>query len=142
MSRQKPIDAFEGEYRFLSNFWSCNIKYQGITYPSVEHAFQACKTLSKKQRIKISKLPHAFEAKRVGRQLKLRDDWETHKEVIMYQLLKKKFRIPHLRQRLLNTGNAKLIEGNWWSDTYWGVWNGKGKNRLGILLMKVRNSLR
>lgn len=144
MSRRKPIEAFEGKYRFLSNFYPCKVKYQGIYYPTVEHGFQACKSLLKKDRLRIGKLPTAAAAKQAGRKLKLRKDWETYKEVIMYNFLKQKFKWeknPILAGKLKDTGDAKLIEGNWWGDIYWGVCDGKGQNRLGVLLMKVRDGL-
>lgn len=64
--------------------------------------------------------------------------WDTVKTVIMYDLLKQKFGKEPFKTKLLNTGDAKLVEGNWWNDTYWGVCNGVGENRLGILLMLVR----
>lgn len=139
---KKRIESFEGEYRFLSNFWPCKVRYCTITYPSVEHGFQACKSLSKKKREQISQLKSAADAKRAGRRLKLRADWETYKEVIMYHFLKQKFKDKTLKNKLLATGDAPLIEGNWWGDTYWGVCNGKGENRLGKLLMRLRATLR
>ena len=135
---RKVIRVFEGEYRFLSNFWPCKVKYQGITYPSVEHGFQACKSLSRKDRIRISKLKTAGEAKQAGRKLKLRGDWEEVKEIIMYNYLMQKFKDSELRSKLLATGDNILEEGNWWGDTYWGICKGKGKNRLGKLLMRLR----
>lgn len=138
----KQINAFEGKYYFLSNFYPCRVEYQRIVYPSVEHGFQACKSLRRSDRKRISKLKTAAAAKRAGRKLELRIDWERMKEVIMYNFLTQKFRIPELKEKLLATSNAKLIEGNWWGDTYWGMCDGKGKNRLGKLLMEIRRNLR
>lgn len=48
---------------------------------------------------------------------------------------------PDLAEMLLDTGNTKLIEGNSWNDTYWGVCGGRGKNHLGKILMGVRSQL-
>ena len=139
---RKPIIAtFTGKNEFLSNFWPCKVQYQGIVYPSVEHGFQACKSLSRRDRIRISKLKTATAAKRAGRRLKLRSDWERVKKVIMYNFLRQKFKDPELRDKLIATRDAKLIEGNWWGDSYWGVYGGKGKNKLGKLLMKIRDGL-
>lgn len=140
MSR-KTILAFEGEYRFLSNFYPCIIKHQSILFPSVEHTFQACKTSSMDKRVEISEIKLARDAKRAGRKLKLRKNWERVKDDIMYNLLKKKFETPELRQKLIDTGDAKLVHDNWWNDTYWGICNGRGRNCLGKLIMKVRDGL-
>lgn len=56
----------------------------------------------------------------------------------MEQILRVKFSDPTLRKLLLDTGNAKLIEGNTWNDTFWGVCRGKGQNNLGLILQKLR----
>ena len=71
----------------------------------------------------------------------LRADWEDKKDKIMYDILEAKFSNKRLAQKLLATGNAKLVEGNTWGDTYWGACRGQGKNKLGKLLMKVRKKL-
>lgn len=80
----------------------------------------------------------ASESKRQGRRCLLRKDWEECKEKFMLQIVRNKFTDPDLRQKLLNTGNARLIEGNTWGDTTWGMVNGKGQNLLGKILEKVR----
>lgn len=139
---KKEISFFRDKYAFLSNFYTCMVRYEHINYPTLEHAFQAAKTFDKDIRIKISRLDTAAQAKHIGKKLLLRPDWEKIKQEIMYSLLQIKFRNSKLKSCLLNTGNIKLIEGNWWGDTYWGVYNGKGKNHLGKLLMKLRKELR
>lgn len=145
------IDSFSGKYRFLSNFYRCYIEYEGITYPSVEHAYQAAKTLSKNERSRIAAMSTPGEAKRAGRQVKLRADWEQVKVAIMLELLRKKFDPDALgayapnetkAAALLATGDAELIEGNTWGDRFWGVCGGVGENMLGKLLMQVREELR
>jgi len=68
----------------------------------------------------------------------MRPDWEAVKDDIMYRCVLAKFEDPILRQRLLDTGDQELIEGNTWGDTYWGVCKGKGRNMLGKTLMAVR----
>lgn len=80
----------------------------------------------------------ASEAKKAGRTCSLRKDWEEHKEEIMLKIVRNKFTEPALACKLLNTGNARLIEGNTWGDTTWGMVNGKGQNLLGKILEKVR----
>lgn len=141
------INFFEGKYRFLSNFYSCWIPYEGITYPTSEHAYQAAKTLDVEQRKYVSTLDTPGKAKRAGRDLTLRSDWEQVKESVMYDILKIKFSNPILREKLLETGDVYLIEGNKWCDQIWGMCqckkcNGLGLNLLGKLLMKLRNELK
>ena len=60
----------------------------------------------------------------------------------MRDLLRQKFAREPLRSQLLATGEAKLIEGNHWGDTFWGVCRGQGENHLGMLLMKAREEIR
>ncbi|MEA2735214.1 MAG: hypothetical protein QOE14_1665, partial [Humisphaera sp.] len=113
------------------------------TYPSSEHAYQAAKTLDVAERKKIAATTSPADAKRAGRALKLRDDWETAKFDVMERCVRDKFtRHPDLRQKLLATGDAELIEGNTWGDRVWGVYQGEGANHLGRILMKVRAELR
>lgn len=139
----KPITEFQGEYRFLSNFWPCEVKFDGVTYPSVEHAYQAAKTLQLNERAEILVAEKPSTAKRLGHKVTKRDNWENIRVGIMKGLLEQKFRPgTTLAHQLLETKNKELIEGNVWHDTFWGVCNGKGENWLGKLLMEIRNSLR
>ena len=142
------INNFDGKYRFLSNFASSKLVYDGIEYPTVEHAFQAVKTLDIEERKAIAKLPTPGEAKRAGRRVNLRSDWEKVKDGIMYDILKEKFKDPELKAKLLATGDEYLEEGTTWHDNYWGncycdkCKNVEGKNTLGKLLMKIREELK
>ena len=135
----KVIDSFSGKYRFLSNFYPKPFKWRGKTWPSSEHAYQAAKAKDKDDAELIRQASTPGKAKRLGRKIKIREDWEDTKVKIMYSILKAKFKDPELRAMLKDTGKAKLIEGNTWGDRVWGVYNGQGKNYLGKLLMKVRN---
>lgn len=137
------IDCFDGEYAFLSNFYDSPIEKDGIVYPTNEHFFQAMKTLDNEERKKIAAAETPGKAKRMGRNVKLRPDWEQSKFQIMKEGLTLKF-LCHkdLAEKLVATGDAWLIEGNWWGDTYWGVCNGVGHNMLGNLLMEIRGDLR
>jgi len=137
----KYIIQFQGDYSFLSNFYHCSVEMDGKVYPSVEHAFQAAKTHDCAKRDIIRKAPTPSEAKRLGRKLLLRSDWEKVKVDIMQELVMHKFQNPELAAKLVETDDAKLIEGNWWNDTFWGVCNGKGENRLGQILESVRTTL-
>jgi ribA/ribD-fused uncharacterized protein len=141
------IDKFEKQYEALSNFADSMICYEYVFYPTVEHYFQAMKTLDPKERGWIASAPTPGEAKRRGRSVKLRPDWEEVKEQVMLDGLRLKFKIPAMREVLLSTQSAELIEGNWWHDNTWGdcycdkCKDIEGKNMLGKLLMKVRSEL-
>jgi N-glycosidase YbiA len=141
------INEFSGKYAFLSNFWSCKIMFEGIEFPTVEHAFQAAKTTNPNEREMVRLAPTPVKAKRIGRKVTLRDDWEKVKIEIMRGLLVQKFSQDEmLREMLLSTGDWELIEGNTWGDKFWGavLENGKwvGRNELGKLLMSVRSQIR
>lgn len=135
------INEFQGKYRFLSNFWLVEVEFEGLVYPSVEHAYQAAKTTHLLGREIIRSQSSPGKAKRVGREVPIRPDWEDVKLDIMEELVRDKFEHEGLRKELLATGNAKLVEGNWWHDTFWGVCDGEGQNHLGKILMKVRKEL-
>lgn len=133
------INNFSGEYAFLSNFFPHGIKYDGLEYPTSEHAFQAAKTLDIGERRKIAAAGTPAMAKRMGRKVKLRPGWEGIKVEEMRKILRLKFADPDLYNRLCQTGHEPLVEGNYWGDTFWGVCGGKGKNWLGKLLMEIRD---
>lgn len=136
------IDSFRGEYFFLSNFCEVPVMYDGITYLNNEAAFQAQKTLNKEQRLDFATL-NPSQAKKKGRSVSLRPDWEEIKINVMYEICKAKFiQNENLKRSLLNTGNAELIEGNNWGDKIWGQVNGIGENNLGKILMKIREELK
>ncbi|HEY3244631.1 MAG TPA: NADAR family protein [Phycisphaerae bacterium] len=137
------IAEFQGPYRFLSNFWPAEVQFEGLTYPSVEHAYQAAKSLDAAERQRIAALATPSDAKAAGRALPLRPDWEQVKFAVMEECVRYKFtQHAELRERLLATGDAELEEGNTWGDRVWGVYEGRGENRLGKILMKVRAELR
>lgn len=136
----KEINSFKGEYSFLSNFKKCSVEFEGLTYPSVEHAFQAAKTLNSEKRPNFTKGSPVC-AKAMGRRLKLREDWEEIKDSVMYACLKSKFQNAEMREKLLATEDAILIEGNNHGDRYWGMVNGEGQNKLGKLLMRIRSEI-
>ena len=138
------INQFRGEYRFLSNFYPCTIEFQAITYPSVEHFYVAMKTVDTDIRRHISNMVNVGEVKRFGReQLKVRSDWDKVKLITMKFGVKKKFEDPNLKKLLIATGDAELIEGNTWGDTFWGVdlRTGVGENNLGKILMEIRSAV-
>jgi ribA/ribD-fused uncharacterized protein len=132
------IAELTGKYRFLSNFWSCIIPYDGELYPSVENAYQATKCFNKQDRVRFLDIK-AGEAKRLGRVIKMQPNWDEIKLDVMLRLVRIKFNDPTLRKLLIATGYEEIQEGNWWGDSYWGTVNGVGDNHLGVILMKVRN---
>jgi hypothetical protein len=135
------IGRFTGPWHGLSNFASAWVYLDGKAYPTVEHAFQAAKTLDPVERENIRLAPTPAEAKALGRAVELRPDWEDVKFSIMYELLLWKFMFEPYRSLLLSTGTAELVETNFWRDMTWGVYGGKGENHLGRLLMKIREGL-
>ena len=144
MSAISTIDSFRGKYYFLSNFFPAEVTYNGLTYQNNEAAFQAQKTYSKEERIEFTTL-EPRDAKRRGRRVRLREDWEQVKDRIMEEIVRAKFsQNEELKEQLLATGDAQLVEGNRWNDRYWGVdiRSGVGENHLGKILMKVRSELR
>lgn len=136
------VGRFTGPYRWLSNFYECQIDVDGILYPTVEHAFQAHKTLDPELRYKIALLGPPSAAKSAGRNLTLRPDWEEVKIDVMRDLLRQKFSQRFFGKLLLQTGDSHLEEGNYWGDRFWGTCGGTGENNLGKLIMEIREELR
>ena len=99
------------------------------------------KTLDINKRRAIANASTPGLAKKMGRSVSLRPDWEDIKDDVMLEGLYRKFTNDELAEWLLDTGDEELVEGNWWGDRYWGVCNGIGQNKLGKLLMKVREEL-
>lgn len=138
----QEIVAFQGEHRFLSNFFESPFQWKAVLAPTLEHHFQAAKSENPTQIAWVYSAKTPYLAKRRGRQISLRSDWDDMKFGLMLDLVRQKFRDPVLRDLLLATADANLIEGNTWKDTYWGVCNGVGENNLGKILMQVRSELK
>ena len=141
MQTSNKINAFRSDYYFLSNFYECPVTYEGITYQNNEAAFQAQKCKEYEDRKMFSTL-NASEAKRLGRRVHLRSDWEQIKIKIMKEVVTAKFKQhPELMEKLIETYPAYLEEGNTWGDKIWGTVDGKGANNLGKILMETREEL-
>lgn len=144
----EPIKAFTGKYRWLSNFYPSQVHYQDTEFPTVEHAYQYAKCIDDDDKAKIIAARTAAEAKRIGGSVSTRIDWEMVKEDIMLSLVRQKFSINVLRDMLLETGNASIVEGNTWHDNIWGdcvcrrCAHIHGRNLLGKIIKKVRSELR
>lgn len=137
------IEEFQGEYRWLSNFAPVNIEYDGITYPSVEHYYQAMKSDKQYIRKKIAGFEHPAQAKKYGG--KLNPDWTFMEKITIMELgLALKFSQEPYKSKLLETENQYIQEGNHWGDTFWGVDldTGEGENFLGDLIIKIRSKLK
>lgn len=136
------ISEFKGEFHFLSNFYPAPIFWEGIQYPTSEHAYQAAKSLDARVRREVADLKTPGMAKKFGKTVALRSDWEDVKVSIMYDIVNEKFlQNTNLRKMLLDTKGFYLEEGNVWNDRFWGVCKGQGKNILGEILMSVRTNL-
>lgn len=135
----KAILKFSGT--FLSNFAPAEVQIFGELYPTVEHAYQAAKTTSDRERLALQKCKTPGEAKKMGCMLTLRPQWDEIKDDVMQTLLEQKFQLPQYRDMLLATGHAQLVEGNTWGDTYWGMVNGAGQNKLGLMITAIRTRL-
>jgi ribA/ribD-fused uncharacterized protein len=144
------ILSFHGEHRFLSNFYEKPVFYEDRWYPTSEHAYVAAKTTNSSIRDEIMLINSPGKIKRFGRTIQIRSDWDSIKVSQMRIILESKFRKEHhesdfsepLFPRLKSTGNALLIEGNTWGDTFWGQCPiGTGKNMLGKLLMSIRDDI-
>lgn len=136
------VYGFFGDYRFLSNFHSCGIAFNGLFFSSTEAAFQSAKTLDKEEQKKFQSMSPQ-EAKAAGRKVQLREDWDKIKDEVMLAVTLEKFKDPELAEKLLATGDMELEETNHWGDTYWGAHfeTGEGQNKLGKILMVVRGVL-
>lgn len=140
------ILSFRDEHRFLSNFFASPIYFEKETWPTVEHLYQSLKISNMETRRSIRLLRTPAEAKRLGRVAVLRDNWELIKLQEMYKAVCLKFQQnDRLAKMLLETGSAKLVEGNYWHDNFWGncscsrCENIQGENNLGLILMNVRS---
>lgn len=142
------IRGFFEEHRFLSNFYDSEVSFEGETYPTVEHAFQAAKFTDEEHRAKIRNAKTPGAAKRLGRSrdYPLREGWDSGLAVrVMTELSHSKYEDPKLAEKLLATGDAILVETNHWGDDIWGdstKTETPGRNQLGIILMGVREALK
>lgn len=150
------IPEFKGDNYFLSNFYVHKMHFRTadkpLAMPTMEHVFQAAKykALDVSDDAKVAyvvkvagaKTPTA--ARTIGKNVKGLDiaAWDEMKIAVMREGLLSKFSDKDLGARLLGTGDAMLVEGNTWGDTFWGRSDKKGYNILGVLLMEIRGYLR
>lgn len=134
----------DGKHSPLSNFYPSPVTdTEGHAYPSVEHYYQAMKTLDPFHRQEVREARSPGHAKRAGRAVPLRPDWEAIKYDVMFEGIRQKFAPDSpLAAYLLATEHHLLVEGNTWGDRTWGRVDGHGKNWLGTILMAWRCELR
>lgn len=146
----KLTPAFRNSCGFLSNFSPYQsgeeMQYEGITYPSNEHFYQAQKVYGFPAQVQFERqktiAEHPFKGlKSFVRTFGVRNNWEHMKDSIMMIGLKHKFSQQRYAWLLKRTKNEEIVERNTWGDTYWGVCNGVGENRLGQMLMEIRKTL-
>jgi ribA/ribD-fused uncharacterized protein len=153
MSEKETVYGFVGNYAFCTNFYKADVVYEGILYPSTEHAYQAAKSLDPQFRLYVANvviLPgqakHAGNNKLENQAVPcvLRKDWDDIKIQVMEDVCRDKFtRHPKLMDMLLATGDIELVEYNTWRDHFWGKsFQGVGRNELGKVLMKLRHEFR
>ena len=138
--------AFRGYWAFLSNFYAVRVYYNNRWYQTAEHAYQAAKMTSKEDHDYVARAMTPGAAKRavlelLGHRSVIRKDWDEIRDSVMLSILRAKFSDPGLTTRLLETEEQELVEHNYWGDTYWGICNGVGQNKLGKLLMQVRQEI-
>lgn len=137
---------FRNEFAFLSNFYHCQIiiliNGNETVVNSVEHAYQALKTTDQKKRMEIALASTPANAKRLGKEVDVREGWDEHKVELMEKLVRRKFDDEFLALQLIATYPLDIVEENYWGDTFWGICKGIGKNHLGKILMKIRDELR
>ena len=131
---------FRNQLYFLSNMYPCRVRYKGTEYSCSESAFQAQKCTKESEKSLFVGI-NGFDAKRLGRKVSLKSNWEIEKISIMEGIVREKFiQNPSLAEKLIKV-EGPIQEDNSWHDTFWGICNGVGENHLGKILMKIRDEL-
>lgn len=142
------IHEFKDKYRWLSNMTTFEKPFihNGLRYRTNEHFYVAMKSKDTHVRIAVTEIISPGKVKRFGRIFDIRDDWDEIRIPTMLEGLRYKFSIdnPVLRQKLIDTGDMYIQEGNTWGDSFWGYCfiDEMGKNNLGKLLMQIREEIR
>lgn len=138
------IKEFRNEYAFLSNFFACPIKWKGHDYNSVEHAYQSEKSIDPEWKKFCQEERFPGKVKKESEKIKKRPDFHKENFDIMENLLRQKFMFSEFKNKLLETGDDEIQEGNRWGDKFWGVDldTGEGENHLGKLIMKIREDIK
>lgn len=145
---QEKYQLFRGPLRALSNLFPVDVEFEGLVYPSSEHAYVAAKTTDLEDRFVIQKIQTASEAKRYGRNISLRPDWNVLRSAYMYKILENKF-LSEVPQQVLLETEGPLTEWNYWHDNFWGKCfcdrrnckDSNAVNMLGKILMDIREKM-
>lgn len=138
------IKEFKNDYGWLSNFALCEIRFNGMLFASVEHAYMSAKSHDEEwKKFCLDSNNSAGKVKRKSKKIVLREDWNEMKVLVMKELLEQKFSQSPFKNLLLDTGNIPIEEGNYWGDVFWGVdiRSNEGENQLGKLIMDIRDNL-
>ena len=130
---------------WFSNFipFSAPMAYQGLSFRTPEHFYQAMKTLDFKQRAKIAAVFSPAQAKQLGKKVTIRNDWGEIKVKVMEYALRHKFSDARWLNKLRRT-NGPFVEWNYWHDNFWGhccckrCENRPHLNNLGKLIDKLQ----
>lgn len=129
---------FRNKFYFLSNMFNCTVMYNDCTYLCAESAFQAQKCINEEEK-KLFIKANGFTAKKWGKKVALRKDWNTVRVSVMEDIVRAKFeQHPDLARQLVKI-KGLIQEDNSWGDTFWGIYRGQGENNLGKILMKIRD---
>ncbi len=139
---------FRKELAFLSNFYEAPFEINGVKYKTVEHYFQSEKATGSKDKEKIIIAKTPADAKRLGKQIELRSDWDEVKDQVMFDgILNKFLQNKDIAEKLIKL-EGEIVEYNKWHDNYWGFClckrcqRKKKLNKVGKILMEVRNLLK
>lgn len=137
-----PIRAFTGRHAFLANPYAVDFTHAETAWRSATHAIEAARAATAAHADWVRAAASPADARARGRAIIPRPDWHRVRDDAVTRILRSKFAVPDLRDALLATGEAALVHGNPWRDTYWGVSGGRGRNRLGDILMQIRGECR
>lgn len=128
----------DAPYFFLNNKYSCNVSVFGHRFGNAEAAYQAHKT-KEPQIINIFTTLDGLSSQSIGRGVHAYDGWDNDKVKIMLLVIFEKFRQnPNILEKLIDTGEQKLIAVSMSKEKFWGTLNNEGENILGKILMYVR----
>jgi ribA/ribD-fused uncharacterized protein len=136
-----PFDLYE---RMLSAFSGHMVEYQGVLYPTVEHAYH-CQRYSDPKI--IEEIKHARSAKiawQISQKYKAQQipDFDTRKVEVMEDICRAKLeQHEDVREVLRDSGDAAIIKT--YPDPFWGIGlNGEGKNELGKIWIRLREEFK
>jgi len=144
MGEDKRVIKFYGKEHPLSNFYEAPFRIGSFIFPTVEHYYQSNKSSDIYERVDIIMADSPKEAKEIAKEIESpSDNWDDRKVIYMWKGVNAKFKQnDYLKQYLLDTGDAELIENSPY-DSFWGRGkNWDGKNMLGKMLMKLRSNIR